>query len=372
MKDGEDRPLLTIDLDAVAGNWRALAEVAAPAEAAAVCKADAYGLGIREIAPVLAEAGARTFFVATAPEGAELRDCIPRTATTYVLNGVSQGDLGDVLANGLRPVLSTPGQLADAIAHGRAAATRVPCAIHFDTGMRRLGLPTAELMNLIDDSDALSYLDVEVLMSHLASADEPASPANGAQATAFEAAVERAGPAFPHARRSLAATAGIVLGRRYRHDLVRPGIGLYGGLHFPDARPVVRLEAPIIQIQMVEPGDPVGYGGSWRPARPSRVATLPIGYADGVLRCLSNRGTLRTGGVAVPIAGRVNMDLATVDVTDAPGIEVGGMVEFLGPERGIDAWAEEAGTIGHEVLTALGGGRCRRRYVRGEAKAGAA
>lgn len=355
---------LTVDLDAVTANWRVLAQRAPRAECAGVVKADAYCLGVDRVAPALLAAGVRTFFVATAEEGLRLRQILGDGPVLYVMNGAGQGALAELVRQDVRPVLSTGGQCRDAIEFAKAHG-RLYCGVQVDSGMNRLGLEEAEAVWLEEEPGVADVLDVRLLMSHLGSADEEGHPANERQAERFDAALARLAPVFPEARHSLAATAGVLLGSRFHYDLVRPGIGLYGGLPFREALPVVTLEVPIVQIRSVAAGETLGYGRDWRANRDSRVATIPVGYADGILRCLGGkggRGTARVAGRTVPFAGRVNMDLVTLDVTGIPGVEVGAMVELLGPGRGIDAAAEEAGTIGHEILTSLRGKRLERRY----------
>ena len=362
---GFSRPRLTINLDAIVANWRGLAQRAPGAECGPVVKADAYCLGVEQVAPALAAAGARTFFVVTPDEGLRLRQVLGDGPVIYVMNGAGRDDLAELAACGVRPVLSEGGQCRDAIRFAEENG-RLPCGIQVDSGMNRLGLEEPEVAWLAEAQEEAGALDVRLLMSHLGSAEEEGHPANARQAEKFEAALASLLPVFPKARRSLAATAGILLGERYHYDVVRPGIGLYGGLPFREAEPVVLLEVPILQIRDVAAGDTLGYGREWRAERNSRVATLPLGYADGVLRCLGGKGgsgTARIKGRTVPYAGRVNMDLLNVDVTEIPDIKPGSMVELLGLERDIDTAAEEAGTIGHEILTSLRGCRLERRYA---------
>lgn len=341
---------LTIDLGAIAANWRALATRASGAEAAAVVKADGYGLGAARVAPVLAAAGARTFFVAQPGEGAALRAALGPEPAIYILGGFPLGG-GDeaalYAARDLRPVLNAPEQ----VAAWRAVHDGRPAALQLDTGMNRLGLEERELAAI----ELPAGLDL--VISHLACADDPRDPSNAAQLAAFRRMT--AGLGLP---RSLAQTGGILLGRDYHFDLVRPGIGLYGGLPFEQARPVVALEVPVIQVREVAPGEAVGYGATWRAGRPARIATLSAGYADGLIRCMGNRATAWIDGVPCPFAGRVSMDLIGLDVTDAPEAQPGGMAELLGPNQTVDELAAAAETIGYEVLTALGE-RYDRRYL---------
>ncbi|MEM1383104.1 MAG: alanine racemase [Pseudomonadota bacterium] len=340
---------LTIDLDAIAGNWRALDAISGQGvETAAAIKADAYGCGADRVGPALARAGARSFFVALPAEGAALRHVLGPGPAIYVLAGFSPAD-GPVFASAsLVPVLNAPEQVAD-----WAAGPAGPAVIQIDTGMNRLGLEAEEL-------SAITPLPgwVTMVMSHLACSDTPENPMNAAQQAEFlRRTAHLAGP------RSLAATGGILLGRDYHYDTVRPGIGLFGGLPFAAARPVVTLEIPILQIRKVTPGEAVGYGGVWRAQRPSRIATLSAGYADGLIRLLgTGAATAFVAGSPAPFAGRVSMDLITLDVTDCPEAVPGAMAELLGPSQGIDRLARSANTIGYEILTSLGA-RYSRRYT---------
>ena len=364
---GAARPRLTVDLGAIVANWRGLAERAPGTECAPVVKADAYCLGMDHVAPALLAAGARTFFVVTPEEGLSLREILGAGPVVYVMNGAGLDALAELAARGVRPVLSEGGQCRDAVQFARTHG-RLVCGVQVDSGMNRLGLEPAEVAWLAESREAPDVLDVRLLMSHLGSADEVGHPANSRQKERFDAALALLAPIFPKARHSLAATAGILLGDRYHYDVVRPGIGLYGGLPYREALPVATLEVPILQIRDVAAGGTVGYGREWCAKRDSRVATLPIGYADGILRCLggtSGRGTVRIAGRTVTIAGRVNMDLLSLDVTGVPDLEPGTMVELLGPGRRIDLAAHEAGTIGHEILTSLRGLRLERRYADG-------
>ncbi len=339
--------LLEIDLGAILANWRALAARAPGAEPGAVVKADAYGLGMDRVAPVLAAAGARSFFVAVAEEGAELRRILGPGPRIFVFGGHMAGDAPLIREAALVPLLNSPGQWA----RHRAALPDHPFGIQLDTGMNRLGMEPAEWAALRPEVERAGPA---LVMSHLHSADEPASPANRAQLAAFGEMT--AGLAAP---RSLAATGGTLLGPDWHFDLIRPGIGLYGGLPFAEARPVVRLSVPVVQTREIAPGESVGYNATFVAERPMRVATVAAGYADGLSRALSGRGRLWAGDAPCPILGRVSMDLIGVDVTALETVPEA--LEVLGPHQGIDALAADAGTIGYEVLTSLGH-RYRRRY----------
>jgi alanine racemase len=333
------RPAMTlhIDLQAIVANWKALAAKAPAARAAAVVKADAYGLGAARVAPALYEAGARDFFVALAGEGRALRPHLPDDARINVLSGHMEGaDL-----TGLVPVLNSPEQFF----RDRAMRPGKPFAIQLDTGMNRLGLEAGEWAAI--RAEALAAKP-DFIMSHLACADEPDHPANAAQLAAFREMTD--GCNVP---RSLSATGGILLGPDYHFDLVRPGIGLYGALPFAEAQPVLRLSLPVIQTRSVQPGEFVGYSATWTADAPRRIATVAAGYADGVLRSISSKGVcLYAAGTACPIVGRVSMDLITVDVTGLA--DVPGELDLICPAQAVDRLADYAGTIGYEILTSLG------------------
>ena len=356
--------VLSIDLAAIAANYRLLAARLGGGECAAVVKADGYGLGVAGVAPALALAGCRIFFVATLDEGIELRGLLPE-AEIYAFNGLTAGGAEAFVAHALRPVLNSLGEIDAWTAMGRRRGP-TPAALHVDTGMARLGLPPAEVAKLAEDRFRLDGAAVALVLSQLACADEPEHPMNARQLAAFRDAVRRVAPAG--ARLSLAASSGIFLGADYRFGVARPGAALYGLRPRPDApnplAPVVRLQGKILQVRDVDSDTTVGYGATHRCTRPARLATVGAGYADGYLRSLSNRGSAHIGAERVPVVGRVSMDLITLDVTAiAPErVTPGALVDLIGPHHSVDALAGEAGTIGYEILTSLGR-RYRRRYV---------
>lgn len=334
---------LRIDIAAVTANWRALAARAPGARCAAVVKADAYGLGAARVAPALYAAGARDFFVALAAEGRALRPHLPEDARINVLSGHMPGE--DL--TGLVPVLNSPEQFF----RDRALRPGRPFAIQLDSGMNRLGMEAPEWAAIRAEALAAGP---DFIMSHLACADEPEHPANPAQLAAFRDMTQ----GCEGVPLSLAATGGILLGPDYHFDLVRPGIGLYGGLPFAEARPTVRLSLRVIQTRSVAQGEMIGYGASYIADRPCRIATVDAGYADGVLRSLSGKGAmLYAGDIGCPIVGRVSMDLITVDVTALENVPE--TLDLICAHQPIDRLADLAGTIGYEILTAL-----RQRYAR--------
>jgi alanine racemase len=349
--------VLDIDLAAVAANWRFLRARAAPAECAAVVKADAYGLGVRKLAPALTAAGCRRFFVATLDEGMALRGVLGPACEIAVFNGPCAGAVEEFVEYGLVPVLNDPGQIA--LWQGAAARRGpIPAMLHVDTGMARLGLSLREFAAC---AEALRALPWRGLISHLACADEPLHPLNGVQRRHFSAA--RA--ALPGAPASLAASSGIFLGSAFHGDFVRPGAALYGVNPQPGSpnpmRPVVRLKGRILQVREIDKGQSVGYGAAWTAPAPVRLATVAVGYADGWLRSFDRRGSGRLGSVRVPLVGRISMDLTVFDVTavDPALARPGAFVTLLDEEYGVDVAAAAAGTIGYEILTSLG-----RRYHR--------
>lgn len=341
---------LTIDLSAIVHNWQALHALAHGAEVAAVVKADAYGHGAVRVAPALARAGCRTFFTASVPEAVIVREAAGAGPDILVLHGTGEAEAPLALRHRLVPVINTLSQLRDW--HRLGLAETGPAVLHFDTGMNRLGLRPEDLPAVRQMMDGA---EVGLVMSHLACADEPGHPMNASQRDDFLGLAA----AWPAARRSLASSAGMAL-EGCRFDLVRPGIALYGGggplpLGGERLRPGMCLEAPILSVFMAPKGASTGYGASRRFGRHHRLATIALGYADGLPRALSNHGFALVGGQRCRMVGRVSMDLVTLDVTDlecpvAPGM----MVEIFGPHASIEAQAAEAGTLGYELMTGVG------------------
>ncbi len=342
---------LEVDLSAIVANWHMLRNKHS-ADIAGVVKADGYGLGAAPVALAMAGAGCRHFFVAQLAEGLALRQAIGPGPMIAVLGGFPPGaDEGA----GLTPVLNTPQDVAAWAATPRPKAGVI---LHLDTGMERLGLSPAERAALtpgVLDGAGLRYV-----MTHLACADDRDHPLTALQARRFAEAAE----AFPDTPRSLANSAGVMRG--LTSDLGRPGCAAYGLNPTPwlpnPMRQVMRLTIPVIQVRDVPAGTPVGYGATWVAKRDSRIATIAAGYADGYLRALSSRGIGIIAGRPAPLAGRVSMDLITLDVTDIPDVKPGDRVELIGPHQTPDEVAALAGTIGYEILTGLGA-RYRRRYL---------
>ncbi|CDZ71523.1 Alanine racemase [Neorhizobium galegae bv. orientalis] len=364
---------LTVDLGALADNWREMARRSGTARAAAVVKADAYGLGLEDCGITLYEAGARDFFVAVAREGVTLRAYAP-DARIYVLSGIWPGQEAMFFEHDLVPVLASEEQLAFWMSVTSEYGDH-PCALQVDTGFNRLGLPIEDAIAFADDVSRPASFSPVLVLSHLHSGDTPSSPLNQKQLSAFQRVAE----AFEGIETSLSASAGIFLGPDYHFDLTRPGIALYGGeavVGVPNPmKPVVKAEARIIQIRDGKKGETVSYGGTYQLSRDSRLAVVSAGYADGYKRALSGSGvplrqTVAQGGFGfvagrkVPVIGRITMDLTIFDVTDIPASEIqaGDYVELFGPNIDVDDVARAAGTIGYELLTSLGL-RYERRYI---------
>ncbi len=357
--------VLTIDLVALKDNWRLLSKRAGAAECGAAVKGNAYGLGIEPVALALWEAGCRAYFVARPKEGEELRVILPE-ATIYVLDGLFAGQAEFYAKLNLCPALISIEEAREWASFGRAYGRKLPCALHVDTGINRLGFSKPEFDALLDDAFTMEGLNVSLLMSHLACADDPPHPLNEKQAEMFAALRGR----LPGVKASLANSSGIFLGDSFTHDLVRPGIALYGGNPTPGSpnpmRAVAHLEGAVMQVRNVKPGETVGYGATWEAQRPSRIAVLGAGYKDGVPRALSSKqvdgpAQVFINGRRCPVIGRVSMDMLAADITGLMPHSVvrGTRAEILGSNILIDEAASWAGTISYELLTRLGS-----RYAR--------
>lgn len=359
---------LTIDLAALRANYRKLALLASGAECAGVIKADAYGTGAKAVSRALSQEGCKTFFVATISEALRVRSVLA-DVSVYVLDGLPP-DCADLFAaQSLRPVLGSIAEIEDWATYCRQCQTRLPAAVHIDTGMNRLGLSAKEVKAIADRLELFAEFELSLVMSHLACADDPESPMTEAQRIAFDELKSM----LPAAPASLANSAGILSGSSYHYDVVRAGVALYGGRARsgqPNPMlPVVSLDGRIAQIRHIEKGQTIGYGAAFQAMAPMTIATVSIGYADGFFRLLSatnsNAGaTAYIGSYAAPLVGRVSMDLVTLDVTDVPPdlAARGAFVELIGSHNSVDDIADLAQTIGYEVLTSLGT-RTERLYV---------
>jgi len=356
--------ILTIDLDAIVANWRKLESQGVPAECSAVVKANAYGCGTEPVVRALAAAGCKTFFVATLDEARAAR-AASKSATIYVLSGCFQ-NCGETFAElNCQPVIGDLNELAEWDIFCRRSGWSGGAAIHIDTGMNRLGLTPQDAHGIVPRIHAGDH-GITLVMSHLACAENPQHPLNARQLASFREIAQQ----FTGVPASLANSSGCFLGPQFQFDLLRPGAALYGVNPTPDAdnpmRPVVDLKTRIIQVREVERGDTVGYGATWTARRPTRLAIVSTGYADGYFRAAGSTDGTRSADVIVagrrcPIAGRISMDLIAIDITDLPekAVRRGHMVTLLGDGITVDELGHHFGTIGYEVLTSLG-----HRYAR--------
>ncbi|MGH0348925.1 alanine racemase [Sinorhizobium meliloti] len=354
---------LTIDLRALARNYEKLAAEIAPARAAAVVKANAYGLGAHRVATKLYEHGCRDFFVAQFVEALHLRPILAADATIFVLNGLQPSNVDACASEGIVPIINSLEQWHQWAGAALALGRRLPAVLQFDTGMSRLGLSPEERAALAGLLKAGGAIDVLFIMSHLASADDTASQQNGTQLNEMN----RIAAEFPEFDVCFANSGGVFLGEAYHGVLARPGIALYGGA--PTAgmqnpmEPIVQLDVAVVQTRTVPAGTPVGYGGAHVTTGETRLATIAAGYADGLPRSLSDRGAVYCDGIRLPILGRVSMDSMTVNISTLPEdrLRLGSLVEVIGPNQTLEDIAREAGTISYEILTCLGH-RYERRY----------
>ena len=344
---------LTVRLGAIADNYKSFQRLAGPAAVAGVVKADAYGLGAEMVAPTLAAAGCDTFFVARLEEGVALRRVLRGEARIFVLDGAHPDSVPALIAHHLTPVLNSLAEIAGWSAAATAARLSLDAAIHIDTGMNRLGLPGEELSVLAAEwKTRLKHLNLVLAMSHLACGDEPESRMNDEQLSRFQTALA----VLPAAPASLSASGGAFLGQAYRFDLVRAGVGLYGGAPQeggPPLKTAAVLTGRVLQLRRIDLGQSVGYGASFRAKRPTLIATVAPGYAGGIPRSLSNKGMAIVGGKRAAFAGRVSMDMVTLDVSEHGQVKSGDEVEFLGDQMMLEEVAAMAGTNAYEILTGL-------------------
>lgn len=353
--------VLEIHLDRVARNYLYLRKkLQTGADCAAVVKADGYGLGAPEVAAALFQQECRHFFVAHFSEGAAVRQALPSEALIYALNGPFGAAPEDFAAEAIIPVLNSLGDIEYWAGFAKRSGKRQPCLVHIDTGMRRLGLPPEEVAQLSLKPEWLDALDVRYVMSHLACADEPQHPLNAQQLADFKKYTGQLGRAF---RYSFSNSSGIFLGPDYHFDLARPGCALYGINPVLGDNPMhgtVTLQAMIVQARSIKKGESAGYGAGYVAAKNEKAVTISIGYADGYLRSATGRGTVFIDGTSCPIIGRVSMDsiiVSTEHLKQQP--RPGHYAEIIGPHQPVDVVAQQAGTIGYEILTSLG-----KRYKR--------
>ena len=359
--------VLTVDLNALAENYTFLkGQLSRNTSCAAVVKSDAYGLGLEPIAVRLADEGCNSFFVAFMDEAISLRAILKRhnkAAKIYLLNGVAEGSESDLDNYDITPVLNSLAEIERWSAHAKQSGKR-DAILNLDTGMSRLGLDSRELNIFAEKPELADGIEITYIMSHLACADDRDSTKNQEQRSLFDDYRFRLGIK----KASFANSAGILLGPEYHYNLVRPGAAIYGiqpiTNEINNVQQVINLKGKILQTRTVDTGGTVGYGATYQTPRTSRLATVAAGYGDGYFRTLGNRGFGYIGTTRVPVVGRVSMDLITFDVTDLPEHEVvpGSMIELIGPHYPVDKLAEDAGTIGYEILTGLGA-RYSRNYI---------
>ncbi len=359
---------LTVRLGAIVSNYRVCQRLAGPAAVAGVVKADGYGLGAVAVTKALADAGCDTFFVARLEEGIQLRPIVPQ-ARIFVLDGAMPDSVPALITHRLTPVLNSLGQIAGWNAAAQETRSTLDAAIHIDTGMNRLGLAGDELSLLASDWNArVENLRPVLLMSHLACADDPKAKMNSVQLDRFHTALAM----LPPTPASLSSSGGVLLGKEYAFDLVRPGIGLYGGnvqnLPTNPFSVAAVLTARVLQLRRVDSGRSVGYGATFRTKWPTVLATVALGYADGLMRAIGNQGHAAVSGRRVPVAGRVSMDLVTLDVTSVPAdsISTESEVEFFGDTISLEEAAKAGNTAAYEILTSLTP-RVPRHYEEGSA-----
>lgn len=352
---------LVISLNTIKRNYQALQKVCVTSEVGAAVKANCYGLGVKHIVPILFSLGCRHFFVANRCEGVFLREILEKekqgseVVHIYVLNGYFINAKDDFIKYNLIPVINSLNQLELWSNLACQLNKRLSCVLHIDTGMNRLGIQECQMNALLPYS---SIINVLCVMSHLSSSEELNSESNSRQLTKFK----RIGSLFPYAKKSLTNSSGIFLGLEYHFDITRPGSAIYGLNPTPYIleksiiENPISLRAPIIQIESLNEGQYVGYNGTYQANEKKLVATLPLGYADGYLRSLSNKGIIFINGKPAPVIGRVSMDLITIDVTRIPmnDLFLGQEVEIIGKNMNLDRIADLAGTSGYEILTMLG------------------
>jgi alanine racemase len=364
---------LVIDLEAVSHNYRTLcARLKKGAFCAAVLKANAYGMGVKEVSSHLYQIGCRHFFLAHLTEAIELQCFVGQDASIYVLNGLRQGDEAVYARYNLIPVLSDPAQVQIWNAFSKKKQKCLKAALHFDTGMTRTGIPSQHIKSL--DLANLSHTEIVCVMSHLACAYQASHPMNETQRLLFESIQSR----FPFALASLSGSGGFFIAPKYHYDLIRAGLALTGCRSTMAGRdyalkPALKAYAQILQINEIARGESIGYDATFTALQPSRIATVGVGYADGYLRSLSNRGEVYFDGHSLPVVGRISMDLFTIDVTDVPSTQIhaGDWVELFGDNIHADKLAEKAGTVSWELFTRMGA-RFERFYLNAEKTKGVA
>ncbi len=364
----KNQGILTINLAALRKNFLRVRQECPHARVGAAVKANGYGLGALEVANALFAEGCRDFFVSAPEEGLALREGLGesiREGHIYVLNGFYASAAEAYADHNLTPALGSFMEIENYKKLSAACGKKLPAYVSFNTRMNRLGLGTVETEKLLENMSMLDGIDVKGILSHFACADEKDHPLTEAQYEIFD----KIAKAFPNAEKSLANSSGIFRSTKYQYDLVRTGAALYGLNPTPETKnpvqPVVSLSLPVMRVRLVYKGASVGYGSTHTFEKDTWIATVSAGYADGLMRSLSNKGALYWNGIRCPIRGRVSMDLTTVDLSDVPEQirpRPGAMMELLGPSQDADALGRDAGTIGYEILTALGH-RYKREYT---------
>ena len=351
---------LVIDVDAIVSNYQTLRSKLTNAHCAATLKANAYGLGIKKIAPALDKAGCPTFFVATLDEAVELRKILTsKRKSILVLNGFLTGTGSIFKQYNITPVLNNLCQLEKWVDFNTTLKERQKAALHLDTGMNRLGLDNTDLRRLMNNPQILIKANIYMLLSHLACSDEPKNPMNKNQLLEFNSWIKH----LPSMTASFANSGGIYLGEKFHFDLVRPGLALYGSVpgHLQnDLKNCISLYGRVLQLREVDKGQLIGYGGTYKLPKKARIATIGVGYADGYQRVLSGSSTVFHRGFPLPLVGRISMDSITVDISSLPdnNLKEGDFVELLGKHFTIDQAASLAQTVPYEMITGLG----RRHY----------
>ncbi|MBX4335176.1 alanine racemase [Bartonella raoultii] len=353
----------TIDIDAIVENYITLSQHVIPAQCSAVVKANAYGLGANKIAPALYQVGCRTFFVAKIEEALQLKTVLPENVMIALLNGLPHATEELIAQSGIVPVLNSWSAIKDWQTLCQKKHKKFPAIIQIDTHMNRLGLDKKELQELIRQPTIFEKAEIKYILSHLANGEDSTHPSNAIQLAAFKAILAK----LPTCKVSFANSGGIFLGSDFHFDLVRPGIALYGvdprEKHQTTLKPVLKLQAQVIQSRYVDAGTAVGYKESFVTCRPSTLATISIGYADGWPRLLSNKGSVYFNGHALPIVGYISMDSIILDTTDLDKKpQRGDWVELIGPNQSVEKVARDANTIPNEILTSLGS-RYQRIYL---------
>ena len=350
-------PFAEIDLAAICANFAMIHDATPGATVGAALKCNAYGLGLAPVARALFERkNCEEYFVVYAEEGIALREALnDANPIIYCFAGPSEETLPLYVRANLTPVLNSLENAKLWAARGNGAAA----AVHIDTGMNRIGAPANEAAEIA----AVNDLSISMVMSHLACSSDPAHPKNAQQRKMFVEAAQH----FSGARLSLSASAGALMDKAYHFDLVRPGVALFGGSPFDkdDARihTAVTLKAPVVQLRDLSPGETVGYGAAFTAARPTRIATVALGYGDGYPRISTPAGAAFLHGERAEIAGRVSMDFITLDVTNLKNpVELGDYAEFFGPNLRQIEVADAAARATYDLLTGLGG-RIDRRYL---------